>query len=119
MIPRIPFAALLLALIAGLMACASKDEPRSAQDAMAASKSSRQQEAVVVYPAGCYDEFGRPARPHSANSSVSGDPACYGRPAPVQQRRRSVAPASDPMSGVGLPRTMPLPVPGGIGGLGR
>lgn len=103
MITRIRAVALPLLLLAGLAGCASSNEPGSARDAMAASESRRQQESVVVYPAGCHEG--------------SRDPACPRRPAKSGQGRRS-APASGPMSGAGLP----IPMSGGrggIGGLGR
>lgn len=102
---RIPATVLPLLLVAGLAGCASNNQPTSARDAMAASESRRQQEAVVVYPARCYEG--------------SRDPACPKSPANPGQGRRP-APAGGPMSGSGLPMPMSLPGGrGGIGGLGR
>jgi hypothetical protein len=107
--------AILLAgglLAMGLAACASRDTPRTAQDALAGS---RQDPAVV---AACYDEFGQPLQPHPANPALSGDPRCHAPRETVVRRSRSPqSRSSDPVleeGTISLPRT-PVPVPGGIG----
>lgn len=98
---------LSLVILLLLGACAGRDEPRSAQDAMAASHATNAREqGVYVYPAGCYDAAGRPLRP---------DPAC--QPAGPTRVRGRRGPAADPVlapGSINLPST-PVPVPGGIG----
>ena len=78
------------------------------------------QSDVYVYPAGCFDAYGRPLNPDPAEPARSVDPACQppDRGA-IMRGSRSGAPsaAGSPSmqpGSINLPPT-PVPVPGGIG----
>jgi hypothetical protein len=79
------------------------------------------QSDVYVYPAGCFDAYGRPMNPDPANPSNSADPACQppSSGAVIRGSRSGNAaparggPSMQPGS-INLPPT-PVPVPGGMG----
>jgi hypothetical protein len=79
------------------------------------------QSDVYVYPAGCFDSYGRPLKPDPADLAKSLDPACQPPDSGTLMRgSRSgspPAPGSGPSmqpGSINLP-PMPVPVPGGIG----
>lgn len=83
------------------------------------------QSDMRVYPAGCFDRYGRPLNPDPANPANSADPSC--RPPDSGVVMRGAQPgATSPSAGapsmqpgsVNLPPT-PVPLPGGIGVMSR
>lgn len=78
------------------------------------------QQDVYVYPAGCFDAYGRPLKPDPANPSMSLDPTCRppGDGAIVRRSRSGAAatPGAPSMQrgSMNVPPT-PVPVPAGIG----
>lgn len=116
MIRKIRFGTLSAALLSLLIgACATNKEPRSANDAMAKSRTGHSSSAIA-----CYDSFGQQISDEQvAASRRYGQPYCgeyYG----VQgQRRRTASPAAgrgqvmEPGS-INLPSS-PVPLPGGMG----
>lgn len=78
------------------------------------------QSDVYVYPAGCFDAYGRPLDPDPSNPAVSANPDCQPpqADAAVRGARSGAAPAAGAPSmqrgSINLPPT-PVPVPGGIG----
>lgn len=79
------------------------------------------QSDVYVYPAGCFDSYGRPLDPDPANLAKSLDPACQPPDSGTLMRGgrtgSSAAPGSGPSmqpGSINLP-PLPVPVPGGIG----
>lgn len=97
-----------LAGVVGLGACASNNQPQSANQAV------NQQRAASAAPYGyaCYDDFGQPVYYYDSASPGF----CSNRPVyVVQERPRAVyAPSRD------LPtERVPLPIPNRIGVLGR
>lgn len=80
----------------------------------------RGSDEVFVYPAGCYDDAGRPVRADPANPSRSADPACQPPSGTVVQGHRGpdgpIAPGETHMVPGSINRPpLPVPVPDGIG----
>jgi hypothetical protein len=78
------------------------------------------QSDVYIYPAGCFDAYGRPLNADPADPSKSRDSGCQPPGGGVVVRGSRGAAASPPGSpsmqpgSINLPPT-PVPVPGGIG----
>lgn len=80
------------------------------------------QSDVFVYPAGCFDAYGRPMSPDPANPSYSADPACQPPSSGAVVRGSRSGSGAAPARGgpsmqsgsINLPPT-PVPVPGGMG----
>ena len=104
-----------------LGACATRDQPRTAEDAMAESRA-RQAEQNRLSSAGCTNEFGDPVYQSPTDQRLNGD-ICHPRPLIVQQRRTAPSQDQQPAATVQrVPESInlpPAPVPlGGLGGIG-
>ena len=101
---------MVLSVVLGLSACASNNQPQSANQAV-----NQQRAASAPYGYACYDDFGQPVYYYDAASPGY----CTSRPVYVVQERRTVAPAIAPSRTLPPQRRLPLPVPDRIGVLGR
>lgn len=116
MIQRFRFGATTAALLALLQgACATNQEPRSSEDAMAQGRAERAPSGIA-----CYDSFGQQiSEEQVAASRRYGQPYCGEYDAVQGQRRRTASPAPgrgpvmEPGS-INLPAS-PVPLPGGMG----
>lgn len=99
----------VLSMVLGVSACASNNQPQSANQAV------NQQKAAAAAPYGyaCYDDFGQPVYYYDAASPGY----CSNRPVYVVQERRS--PVIAPSRTLPPQQRVPLPVPERIGVLGR
>ena len=104
-----------------MAACASNDEPRTAQDALAGSDSARAAQTGDLH---CVDRDGRPVTYDSPSGHYQG--MCHNNPVIVQRQRAPSSDTSPPASSVPdvqrMPESLqlpPTPVPlGGGGGIG-
>lgn len=102
---------LVLSGVLGLSACATTDQPQSANQAV-----NQQRAAASMSPHGyaCYDDFGQPVYYYDAAAPGY----CTNRPVYMVQPRRSAVVV--PSRSLPPPRQrLPLPVPNRIGVLGR